>query len=719
MANNIFKLSGILQVAVLTADPSGGAAGSIYYNSTSGTFRMYNGSGWNDTAIGTLSLTGQPLATSDVIVGNGSGNSAAVATSGVGDILADATNGLTIKSGVIVNAEINASAAIDFSKLASLTSGSILVGNGSNVPTAVAMSGDVAIVASGATTIQPAVVSNSKLANMATQTFKGRNTAGTGSPEDLSAATAAAILPAFVGASGGTTAGTKGSVPAPAIGDDTAGKFLKADGTWTTPSSTATTALDGTFVIENSSDNTKKLAFSAAGIATGTTHTITMPNADVDLGNLTNSNISSSAAIAVSKLAAQTASKALASDASGFITPSTTTSTELGYVSGVTSAIQTQLNATEKTANKGAANGYAGLDGGGKVPAAQLPSTLMNFRGAWNASTNSPTLADGTGANGDVWRASVAGTQNLGSGSQTWAVGDFAIYNGTIWQHSPAADGVSSVNGNTGAVTVNAINQLSGDVTTSAASGSQSEAATISAGAVTAAKLGTVTDGVTLDQSGAGGTLEVKTGGIANAQIASAAAIAVNKLAAQTASKALASDASGFITPSTTTSTELGYVSGVTSAIQTQINGKIASVSADTTPSLGGDLNANGHAIYGNLKIAATSGATDFLTEFYMPATTLTGGTTAALTTFASGTYSAMEFTYTIEDTSASPSNMRVGKLRVICNGTAIGLSDDYAETADCGTTWNAAVATGTVTISYTTTASNKTFRASVKQFLA
>lgn len=61
---------------------------------------------------------------------------------------------------------------------------------------------------------------------------------------------------------------------------------------------------------------------------------------------------------------------------------------------------------------------------------------------------------------------------------------------------------------------------------------------------------------------------------IANAQIKSAAAIAVNKLAAVTANKALVSDASGFITSSATTDTELGYVGGVTSAIQTQLGNK-------------------------------------------------------------------------------------------------------------------------------------------------
>lgn len=129
----------------------------------------------------------------------------------------------------------------------------------------------------------------------------------------------------------------------------------------------------------------------------------------------------------------------------------------------------------------GAANGVASLDSGGKVPFSQLPSTLMSYLGAWGASTNTPTLADGTGDVGDTYRVSVAGTQNLGSGSQTFFVGDFIIYNGSIWQRSPAADGVISVNGASGAVTVNAINQLTGDVTAAAASGSQSKASTVAA----------------------------------------------------------------------------------------------------------------------------------------------------------------------------------------------------------------------------------------------
>ena len=59
---------------------------------------------------------------------------------------------------------------------------------------------------------------------------------------------------------------------------------------------------DAVFFIFNNSDNTKKIAFSAANITTGHQRTITMPDFDVNLGALTNSNIASGAAIAYSKL---------------------------------------------------------------------------------------------------------------------------------------------------------------------------------------------------------------------------------------------------------------------------------------------------------------------------------------------------------------------------------------------------------------------------------
>jgi len=58
----------------------------------------------------------------------------------------------------IVNAEINASAAIAHTKLASIAAGQVLLGNASNVPTATALTGDVTVNSSGVTAIGSGVI---------------------------------------------------------------------------------------------------------------------------------------------------------------------------------------------------------------------------------------------------------------------------------------------------------------------------------------------------------------------------------------------------------------------------------------------------------------------------------------------------------------------------------------------------------------------------------
>lgn len=108
----------------------------------------------------------------------------------------------------------------------------------------------------------------------------------------------------------------------------------------------------------------------------------------------------------------------------------------------------------EYTGARGVAGGIATLDSAGKVPYSQLPASIMSYQGTWSASGNTPTLADGTGDQGDVYRVSVAGTVNLGSGSIAWGVGDYVIYNGTTWEKSDSTDAVASVNGYTGVVSL-------------------------------------------------------------------------------------------------------------------------------------------------------------------------------------------------------------------------------------------------------------------------
>jgi hypothetical protein len=115
-------------------------------------------------------------------------------------------------------------------------------------------------------------------------------------------------------------------------------------------------------------------------------------------------------------------------------------------------AVFDALALKEDLANKNANNGYAGLDAGGKIPSSLLPNTVMEYQGNWNATTNTPALADGTGNAGDVYRANVAGSTNFGSGAIAFNIGDWAVYNGAIWEYAANSNLVMSVNGQQGVV---------------------------------------------------------------------------------------------------------------------------------------------------------------------------------------------------------------------------------------------------------------------------
>jgi hypothetical protein len=102
--------------------------------------------------------------------------------------------------------------------------------------------------------------------------------------------------------------------------------------------------------------------------------------------------------------------------------------------------------------DSGQPNGVATLDAGGKVPTSQIPQMGdLNYQGTWNANTNTPTLASGVGTKGYYYVVNVAGTTTL-DGISDWNVGDWAVFNGTVWEQIDNTDAVTSVNGYTGAV---------------------------------------------------------------------------------------------------------------------------------------------------------------------------------------------------------------------------------------------------------------------------
>jgi hypothetical protein len=226
------------------------------------------------------------------------------------------------------------------------------------------------------------------------------------------------------------------------------------------------------------------------------TLTGTTLSADIVSGSITNSLISNSAAIALSKLAALTGDRAVQTNVSGILEVSATTSTELGYVSGVTSSIQNQLNGKQATGNY--------------------------------------------------------------------------------------------------------ITALTGDVV---ATGPGSVTATIQAGVIT------------------------------NSMINNSAAIAYSKLAALTINRALVSDGSGVVSVATTTATEIGYVNGVTSSIQTQLNDRVVGPASSTDEAIARFDLATGKLLQNSVVTVSDAGVVSGITQLNVDNLRLDGNTLSSTNT--------------------------------------------------------------------------------------
>lgn len=100
-----------------------------------------------------------------------------------------------------------------------------------------------------------------------------------------------------------------------------------------------------------------------------------------------------------------------------------------------------------------------------------VTSGALTFQGLWNANTNTPTLADGTGTQGQYYVVSVAGSVDLGSGSKTYTVGDWVLHNGATWDKLDAINDVSSVFGRTGVIVATAGDYTASQVTNVPAGG--------------------------------------------------------------------------------------------------------------------------------------------------------------------------------------------------------------------------------------------------------
>jgi hypothetical protein len=123
----------------------------------------------------------------------------------------------------------------------------------------------------------------------------------------------------------------------------------------------------------------------------------------------------------------------------------------IATVLGFTPADNAALANYQLTSQKAQPNGYASLDGNGKVPLAQMNDSIIGqveYMGLWNAATNTPTLSSTPQQKGHYYIVSAAGTQF----GITFEIGDWIISDGTTWSKVDNTDAVSSVFGRVGNV---------------------------------------------------------------------------------------------------------------------------------------------------------------------------------------------------------------------------------------------------------------------------
>jgi hypothetical protein len=149
--------------------------------------------------------------------------------------------------------------------------------------------------------------------------------------------------------------------------------------------------------------------------------------------------------------------------------------------------------------------------------------------------------------------------------------------------------------------------------------------------------------------------------------------------------------------------------------------GAIANLSEDASPSLGGDLSLGANVVIHDANgMKRGSSASNFLEEEYIHAVSLLASqtnTVASDFTFAHASFEGCIIEYKMKE--ATSNDVRVGKILVATDGTNVSITDSFAETADTGITWSAAVNVGDVEIKYSSGANACTMRADVKRIKA
>jgi hypothetical protein len=322
--------------------------------------------------------------------------------------------------------------------------------------------------------------------------------------------------------------------------------------------------------------------------------------------------------------------KALQSDGSGKMSASSVTSTELGYLSGTTSSVQTQLSAKEPTITAGTTNQYwrgdktwqsfssdirasvsasspltysvitgiIGIDTANTSTNGALTSADWNTfstaatttSAATNANTASTIVkrdASGNFAAGTI-TANLTGTSTNATNVATTATDttNAPFFPTFVSSSSSGNQGVSTATGLT-------FNPSTNTLTTTTFSGA------LSGNATTATNAGGFTGSLAGDVTGAQGTTAVASvGGVTAANVAAGANLANAATNANTASTIVKRDASGNFTAGTITAALTGNVTGNVSGSAGSFSGSLSgdvsgTQGATVVDTVGGQTAAN------------------------------------------------------------------------------------------------------------------------------
>lgn len=508
-------------------------------------------------------------------------------------------------------------------------------------------------------------------------------------------------------------------------------------------------------VIDNG-DNTKKIAFEASGIATATTRTITMPDANVDLADVNNALLrdgsrtvagnlnpdgnetrnlganggnrwnsievktvqNNGGALELNGINVDVVGNEILNVAPGGAGSSAANVDQVTAVQDDVDDLVALSGVAANATHLGTFTGVTIPDSSTIKAALQsLETSLeslpdpMEYKGNWAASTNTPSLADGVGNNGDVYYVTDAGTVDFGAGNITFAQGDRVVYSGADgeWQKWDTTDQVTSVNSQTGAVVLDTDDVAEGSTNkyyTAAQARTDLIASSISNGDTTHAPSGdAVFDALALK--------------------------------ADSSHTHVAADITDFTAAAKAAAVADAISNGVTDVAPSQnavfdaLALKLENVIEDTSPELGGDLNVGGFAIEDDaapvllagqnaVRRAKQASKSSFIEEEYIHSTALSASqtdTVIAGLTFAHATYEAIEVTYKIKE--ATTNNVRIGRFRVVTNGTAVVLQDDFTDSADTGVSFSAVVNGANINVRYSSGANASTLRMDVKKIQA